>query len=71
MTDYPGKGSVAYLINSKKKKKKSKPTKTISHLVRRQPKHFVFRGWESLAVVDLAEGEEPARGRAWILEAQP
>lgn len=49
MTDYPGKGSVAYLINRGKKKKK-KPYLTLGQ---KAAQMLVSRGWESLAVVEI------------------
>ena len=48
MTDYPGKGSVAYLINRGKKKKKPYLT-----LGQKAAQMLVSRGWESLAVVEI------------------
>lgn len=48
MTDYPGKGSVAYLINREKKKKTTYLT-----LGQKAAQMLVSRGWESLTVVEI------------------
>ena len=49
MTDYPGKGSVAYLINREKKKKTTYLT-----LGQKAAQMLVSRGWESLTVVEIS-----------------
>lgn len=62
MTDYPGKGSVAYLINRKKNPTKKKTYLTLGQ---KAAQMLVSRGWESLAVVEIRL-KESAVMRAWI-----